>query len=79
MQSLKKKISLSLSKTTIGLYDINNNLVKTFINQVVLAQELVVTKSTISKYIKSKKLFQNKYYIRKHISSDPLLVKVDKK
>nr|YP_009631655.1 hypothetical protein [Armillaria solidipes]QCB16435.1 hypothetical protein [Armillaria solidipes] len=75
----KKKISLSLSKTTIGLYDINNNLVKTFINQVVLAQELIVTKSTISKYIKSKKLFQNKYYIRKHISSEPLQVKEDKK
>lgn len=75
----KKKISLSLSKTIIGLYDINNNLVKTFINQVILAQVLGVTKSTISKYIKSKKLFQNKYYIRKHISCEPLQVKEDKK
>lgn len=61
----KKKISISLSKTPLGLYNIDNILIKTFVNQVELADDLGVFKTTISKYIKSGKLFQEKYYIRK--------------
>jgi group I intron endonuclease len=61
----KKKISLSLSKTPLGLYNIYKKLIKIFVNQVELAAKLGVFKSTISRYIKSGKLFQKKYYIRK--------------
>src|SRR5262249_42931669 len=61
----KHKMSLSKSKILLGLYDNNNNLIKTFINQVELAKYLDVSKSTISRYFKSGKILLNKYYIRK--------------
>ena len=61
----RKKISISLSKTPLGLYNIDNKLIKIFVNQVELAAKLRVYKTTISRYIKSRKLFQKKYYIRK--------------
>lgn len=61
---VKNKISISKSKKPLGLFDQNNNLIKTYINQVVLAGEFGVHKSTISKYLKLGKLFANKYYIR---------------
>lgn len=41
-------MSISRSKTPLGLYDKNSNLVKTFINQVEIASDLGVDKSTIS-------------------------------
>ena len=62
---LEKKIPLNLSKTPLGLYDTNNKLIKTYINQVKLAADFGVYKTTISRHIKSGKLFQCKYYIRK--------------
>ena len=34
----KLKMSLAKSKLTIGLYDIDNNLINTYINQVELAK-----------------------------------------
>ena len=46
----KLKMSISKSKSPIGLYDIDNNLInliKPFINQVELANYLSVNKSTI--------------------------------
>jgi group I intron endonuclease len=43
----KKKISDALSKNPIGLYDINNNLLKTYKNQVELASEYNLFKGTI--------------------------------
>jgi group I intron endonuclease len=61
----KKKMSISRSKNPLGLYNIENNLVKMFINQVELAAEFNVFKTTISRYIKSGKIFKNKYFIRK--------------
>lgn len=61
----RKKISVRLSKTPLGLYDTENKLIKTFLNQVELATELGVYKSTIGRYVVSGKLFQEKYYIRK--------------
>ena len=60
----KLKISLSKSKVPIGLYDTNNNLIKTFINQVELSNFLNLNKSTIGRYLKSEKLILNKYYIK---------------
>jgi transcriptional antiterminator len=61
----QKKKSTALSKTPLGLYNTDNKLVKIFINQVKLATEFGVFKSTISRYVKSGKLFKRKYYIRK--------------
>lgn len=59
-------MSAAKSKLSIGLYDLDNNLIKTFINQIELAKYLNLNnnKSTISRYLKSGKLF-NKYSIRK--------------
>lgn len=48
----KQKISVALSKTPLGLYDTDNKLIKTFINQVELAAEFGVFKTSISRYIK---------------------------
>ena len=51
----KLKMVLAKSKIPLGLYDINNNLIKTFINQVELANYLNIHKSTVGKYYKSGK------------------------
>ena len=63
----KLKLSLTKSNLSIGLYDLDNNLIKTFINQIELAKYLILYKSTttISRYLKSGKLLLNKYSIRK--------------
>lgn len=61
----RQKISVALSKTPLGLYDTNNKLIKTYINQVKLAAEFGVNKTNISRHIKFGKLFQGKYYMRK--------------
>ena len=60
----KAKMSINRSKRPLGLYDKENNLIKTYKNQVELATEFKVFKSTIGRYIKSKNLFQDKYFIR---------------
>lgn len=57
-------MSKTKSKRPLGLYDADNNLIKTFANQVELAAEFNKHKCTINKYVKSKKLFLEKYYIR---------------
>jgi uncharacterized membrane protein len=62
---LKKKMSLAKSKINLGLFDTDNNLIKTFINQIELAKYLNLSKVTISRYLKSGKLLLNKYFIRK--------------
>ena len=63
--STKQKMSLSKSKIPLGLFDINNNLIKTFKNQLELAKYFNLSKSTISRYFKSGNLLLNKYFIRK--------------
>jgi group I intron endonuclease len=60
-----QKMSLSKSKIPLGLYDIKNNLINKFINQVELAKYLNLHKSNIGRYLKTGKLILNKYYIRK--------------
>lgn len=64
-EETKQKISVKLSKTPIGLYDLAGNLIKQCANQVELAREYNVNKTTISRYIESEKAFQGKYIIRK--------------
>jgi group I intron endonuclease len=61
----KLKFSIALSKTPLGLYDIENNLIKSYKNQVELAAEFKLYRGTICRYLKSGKLFLGKYYIRK--------------
>lgn len=56
---------LAKSKLSIGLYDLDNNLIKTFFNQIELAKYFNLNKTTIGKYLKSGKLLLNKYSIRK--------------
>ena len=61
----KKKMSLAKSKVPLGLFDINNTLIKTFNNQIELAKDLNLSKSTVSRYLNSGNLLLNKYFIRK--------------
>ena len=61
---LNKKMSLAKSKFNLGLYDIDNNLIKNFINQLELAKYLNLHKSTIGKYLKSGNQLLDKYFIR---------------
>ncbi len=60
----KLKMSLAKSKSAIGLFDLNNKLIKTFVNQVELANYLNLNKSTNSRFLKSGKLLLNKYTIK---------------
>jgi hypothetical protein len=57
-----KQISI---KKPLGLYDENFNLIEKYSNQVELANKFGVHKTTISKNIKSGKLFKGKFYLRK--------------
>jgi len=61
----KQKMSLAKSKVPLGLFDINNTLIKTFNNQIELAKDLNLSKSTVSRYLNSGNLLLNKYFIRK--------------
>lgn len=60
----RELISIKNSKRPIGLYNINNELIETFINQVDLASKFNVHKTTISRYIKNGKLFNNEFIIK---------------
>ena len=62
--STREKMSLRKGIKPVGLYDINNNLIEVYLNKVLLANKLGVTKSTVNKYIKSGKLFQEKFFIK---------------
>lgn len=61
----KNLMSIKKSVTPLGLYDVNSNLIENFSNQIELANKFNVHKTTISKYIKTGKLFKGKFYIRK--------------
>jgi hypothetical protein len=55
---IKKSIRL------LGLYDKIYNIIEKYSNQVELANKFSVYKLTVSRYIKSGKLFKGKFYIR---------------
>jgi group I intron endonuclease len=61
----KLKMSLAKSKFTLGLFDIETNLINTFINQVEISKYLNISKSTVGRHLKSGKILLNKYFIRK--------------
>lgn len=60
----KLKISIAKSKIRLGLFDLENNLINTFPNQVMLAKFLNLNKSTIGRYYKSGNILLGKYIIR---------------
>ena len=61
----KQLMSIKKSIIPLGLQDENNKFIDKSSNQVELANKFGVHKTTISKYIKTGKLFKNKFYIRK--------------
>lgn len=63
-ENTKNLISIKQSIRPLGLYDENNNLIEKYSNQVKLAIKFNVHKTTISRYIKSGKLFKGKFYIK---------------
>jgi len=46
----------------VGLYDLNNNLIKKFNNNASMARDLNISRTTMGKYIKTGKVFNNLYY-----------------
>jgi len=69
----KLLISRNMSKYLggVGLYDVDNNLLKTFNNNVELATYLKISKTTVGRYIKSGKLYNKVYYFKTNDSSYP--------
>ena len=61
----KNLMSIKKSISPLGLFDENLNMIENFSNQVELAKKFSVHKTTISRYIKSGKLFKNKFFIYK--------------
>jgi len=60
----KNLMSIKNSIRPLGLYDVNFNIIEKYSNQIKLANKFSVHKTTISRYIKSGKLFKGKFYIR---------------
>ena len=48
----------------VGLYDLNNNLIKKFNNNAVMAKDLKIIIITVGKYIKIGKVFNGLYYFK---------------
>ncbi len=58
-------MSVKKSKFLVRLYDRDRNLFKSFVNNVELAKFMGICKSTVGRYIKSRKLFKGLYYFNK--------------
>lgn len=54
-------MSAAKSKNTVEVYDINGKLVNCFSNAVITAKWLNIHKTTVGRYIKSQKFYDNKY------------------
>lgn len=61
----REKISSALSKTPLGLFDLENQLIKIYNNQVEIASDFGVHKATVSRRIHSGAVFLDRFYIRK--------------
>jgi group I intron endonuclease len=61
----KIKMSVARSQYIVHLLDMYNVLLNTFNNNVELAAYLNTHKSTVGRYIKSGKLYNNKYIFKK--------------
>jgi NUMOD1 domain len=60
---------VSANAMTINVYDIDNVLVHSFPSQVAAAEWLGVNQSTVSRYLKSGKVWNNQYRFTKSTSS----------
>jgi hypothetical protein len=60
-----KSGELSPVSILVNVYDLDDILVSSFSSQVAAAQWLGVNQCTVSKYIKSHKVWNNKYTFRK--------------
>ena len=62
---LKLNLSLAKSKISLGLFDIDSNLINSFNNQVEISKYLNISKSTVGRHLKSGKILLDKYFIHK--------------
>ena len=62
-EETKKKISDRISKhpNGVGIYDLNNNLIKNLKNNIELAKHLNISKVTVGKYLNSNLVYRNQY------------------
>lgn len=62
-EETKKKISSRISKhpNEIGIYDLNNNLIKNFKNNIELAKYLNISKVIVGKYLNSNLVYKDQY------------------
>lgn len=62
-EKAKKKIRGRISKypNGVGIYDLNNNLIKKFKNSVELAKHLNISKVNLGKYLNSDLFYKNQY------------------
>lgn len=62
----KDKISSKMSKHSlgVGIYDLDNNLISKFKNNVELAKHLNISKVTVGKYLKSGTIYSKLYYFK---------------
>lgn len=65
-ESTKNKISSKMSKypSGVGIYNLDNNLILRFKNNVELAEHLKISRVTVGKYLKSGNVYNNKYYFK---------------
>jgi hypothetical protein len=65
IKSQKRNLnSINTQKIKIYMYDLNNNLIKTFESKTDAAKELGILKRRLNHYIESQKAFHNKYKFR---------------
>lgn len=62
----KDLISQKMSKYPlgVGIYDLDNNLIKNFRNNTQLAEYLNISRVTVGKYLNNKLVYDKKYYFK---------------
>jgi group I intron endonuclease len=65
-KSIKYKISSKMSKhpSGVGIYDLDNNLLLKFNNNVELAKHLKISRVTVGKYLNSDVVYNKLYYFK---------------
>lgn len=69
-QETKNLISKARSKRPVFIFDLEGNLVNQFINSVQAGEWLGIHKGTVGRYIKSGKVWNNKYYIKSSLQDN---------
>ncbi len=65
-ETTKVLISRNMKKYPfgVGLYDLNHDLIKKYNNNAAMARDLNISRTTMGKYIKTGKVFNNLYYFK---------------